>query len=101
MMTLMDGFDKVSQIEEKMLSEITHFAQYDDIPYVADFKCPECGESGEGYIHKPGGYEWEGLYVDHESDNEDLKIALLEQKRLIEEKYGEYTVKDTINAELL
>ena len=45
MMTLMDGFDKVSQIEEKMLSEITHFAQYDDIPYVADFKCPECGES--------------------------------------------------------
>ena len=55
-MTLMDGFDKVSQIEEKMLSEITHFAQYDDIPYVADFKCPECGESGEGYTHKPGGY---------------------------------------------
>lgn len=48
-----------------------------------------------------GGYEWEGLYVDHEGDNEDLKIALLEQKRLIEEKYGECTVKDTINAELL
>lgn len=48
-----------------------------------------------------GGYEWEGLYVDHEDDNEDLKIALLEQKRLIEEKYGEYTVKDTINAKLL
>lgn len=48
-----------------------------------------------------GGYEWEGLYVDHEGDNEDLKTALLEQKRLIEEKYGEYTVKDTINAELL
>lgn len=48
-----------------------------------------------------GGYEWEGLYVDHENDNEDLKIALLEQKRLIEEKYGECNVKDTINAELL
>lgn len=48
-----------------------------------------------------GGYEWEGLYVDHEGDNEDLKIALLEQKRLIEEKYGECTVKDTINAKLL
>lgn len=48
-----------------------------------------------------GGYEWESLYVDHEGDNEDLKIALLEQKRLIEEKYGECTVKDTINAELL
>lgn len=48
-----------------------------------------------------GGYEWEGLYVDHEGDNEDLKKALLEQKRLIEEKYGECTVKDTINAELL
>lgn len=48
-----------------------------------------------------GGYEWESLYVDHEDDNEDLKIALLEQKRLIEEKYGECNVKDTINAELL
>ena len=48
-----------------------------------------------------GGYEWEGLYVDHEGDNEDLKKALLEQKRLIEEKYGECVIKDTINAELL
>lgn len=48
-----------------------------------------------------GGYEWECLYVEHEDDNEDLKIALLEQKRLIEEKYGECTIKDTINAELL
>lgn len=48
-----------------------------------------------------GGYEWEGLYVDHEDDNEDLKAALLEQKRLIEEKYGECGIKDTINAELL
>lgn len=48
-----------------------------------------------------GGYEWESLYVDHEGDNEDLKTALLEQKRLIEEKYGECTIKDTINAELL
>ena len=48
-----------------------------------------------------GGYEWESLYVDHEDDNEDLKTALLEQKRLIEEKYGECGIKDTINAELL
>lgn len=48
-----------------------------------------------------GGYEWEGLYVDHEDDNEDLKTALLEQKRLIEEKYGECGIKDTINAKLL
>ena len=48
-----------------------------------------------------GGYEWESLYVDHENDDEDLKIALLEQKRLIEEKYGECGIKDTINAELL
>lgn len=48
-----------------------------------------------------GGYEWECLYVDHEDDNEELKTALLEQKRLIEEKYGECNVKDTINAELL
>lgn len=52
-----------------------------------------------------GGYEWEGLYVEHEGldgeDNESLREALLEQKRLIEEKYGECTIKDTINAELL
>lgn len=48
-----------------------------------------------------GGYEWECLYVEHEDETEDLKTALLEQKRLIEEKYGECTVKDTINAELL
>ena len=48
-----------------------------------------------------GGYEWESLYVDHEDDNEDLKTALLEQKRLIEEKYGECGIKDTINADLL
>ena len=44
MQTLIDGFDKISQIEEKMLSKMTHFAQYDDIPYVADFKCPDCGK---------------------------------------------------------
>ena len=48
-----------------------------------------------------GGYEWECLYVDHEDDNEDLKTALLEQKRLIEEKYGECGIKNTINADLL
>lgn len=52
-----------------------------------------------------GVYEWEGLYIEHESldgeDNESLREALLEQKRLIEEKYGECTIKDTINAELL
>ena len=52
-----------------------------------------------------GGYEWEGLYVEHEGldgeNNESLREALLEQKRLIEEKYGECTIKDTINAELL
>ena len=48
-----------------------------------------------------GGYEWESLYVEHDDGSEDLKNALLEQKRLIEEKYGECNVKDTINAELL
>lgn len=48
-----------------------------------------------------GGYEWESLYVEHDDGSEDLKIALFEQKRLIEEKYGECNVKDTINAELL
>ena len=48
-----------------------------------------------------GVYEWEGLYVEHEDDDEYLKTALLEQKRLIEEKYGECGIKDTINAKLL
>ena len=48
-----------------------------------------------------GGYEWECLYVEHEDETEDLKTALLEQKRLIEEKYGECGIKDTINAKLL
>ena len=48
-----------------------------------------------------GGYEWECLYVEHEDETEYLKTALLEQKRLIEEKYGECGVKDTINANLL
>lgn len=53
-----------------------------------------------------GEYEWEGLYVEHEDEetgenNDSLKTALLEQKRLIEEKYGECVIKNTINAELL
>jgi len=56
-------------------------------------------------IHDFGDYEWEGLYVEHEEidgeNNDSLKIALLEQKRLIEEKYGECVIKNTINAELL
>ena len=48
-----------------------------------------------------GQYEWECVYVEHEDETEDLKTALLEQKRLIEEKYGECGIKDTINAKLL
>lgn len=48
-----------------------------------------------------GQYEWESLYVEHEDGSEDLKRTLLEQKRLIAEKYGECGIKDTINAELL
>lgn len=49
-----------------------------------------------------GGYEWEGLYVEHD-DNSDLKVALMKQKSLIEQKYGECKIKnnfqitDTIN----
>lgn len=60
-----------------------------------------------GYIVDDfGGYEWEGLYVEHEDEetgenNDSLKTAILEQKRLIEEKYGECVIKNTINAELL
>lgn len=49
-----------------------------------------------------GSCEWEGLYVEHD-DNSDLKVALMKQKSMIEEKYGECKIKsnfqitDTIN----
>ena len=36
-----------------------------------------------------------------ENGDDSLKEALLEQKRFIEEKYSECTVKYTINVELL
>lgn len=40
-----------------------------------------------------GGCEWEGLYVEHDDDT-DLKAALMKQKELIEQKYGECKIKD-------
>ena len=39
---------------ENMLNELQEFPQYEGIPYVADFKCANCGKSGHGYQHVPG-----------------------------------------------
>jgi hypothetical protein len=45
-----------------------------------------------------GGYAWECLYVDHEDEGADdeLQEVLLEQKRLITEKYGICNIKEHI-----
>ena len=41
-----------------------------------------------------GEYEWESLYIDDESNQEELKDALLEQKNLITQKYGSCEIKE-------
>lgn len=49
-----------------------------------------------------GGYEWEALYVEHEDDDDEgLKKVLLEQQKLILEKYGTCNVKDTASSNLI
>ena len=48
-----------------------------------------------------GGYEWESLYVEHDDGDNDLKIVLLEQKRLIIEKYGKCNIKETACTDLI
>lgn len=43
-----------------------------------------------------GQYEWQSLYVEYDDKNdyEDLKNALVEQRSLIREKYGECKIKN-------
>lgn len=45
-------------MKDEMLNRILSMkiGEYSHIPYVNDFNCPDCGKTGEGYIHIPGGY---------------------------------------------
>lgn len=42
--------DKVKEV----VDSLKEYYQYEDIPYTADFICPHCGKSGDGYHHVPG-----------------------------------------------
>jgi hypothetical protein len=48
-------------------------------------------------IQDMGQYEWECLYVDDESDQEELKDALSEQRDLITQKYGSCEIKESFD----
>lgn len=48
------GESEMKETIENMLNELQEFPQYEGIPYVADFKCANCGKSGHGYQHVPG-----------------------------------------------
>ena len=48
------GESEMKESIENMLNELQEFPQYEGIPYVADFKCANCGKSGHGYQHVPG-----------------------------------------------
>ena len=48
------GESEMKDTIENMLNELQEFPQYEGIPYVADFKCANCGKSGHGYQHVPG-----------------------------------------------
>lgn len=50
------GKSEMKDSIENMLNVLQEFPQYEGIPYAADFKCANCGKSGDGYIHEPGGY---------------------------------------------
>ena len=40
--------------EMKKRIQALKIGEYSNIPYVNDFTCPECGETGDGYIHVCG-----------------------------------------------
>lgn len=44
----------MSREYDKMFLSIKEYAQYEAIPYAKDFKCPNCGKSGDGFHHVPG-----------------------------------------------
>ena len=48
------GESEMKETIENMLNELQEFPQYEGIPYSADFKCANCGKSGDGYQHVPG-----------------------------------------------
>lgn len=48
------GESEMKDSIENMLNVLQEFPQYEGIPYVADFKCANCGKSGHGYQHVPG-----------------------------------------------
>ena len=48
------GESEMKESIENMLNVLQEFPQYEGIPYVADFKCANCGKSGHGYQHVPG-----------------------------------------------
>lgn len=48
------GESEMKDTIENMFNELQEFPQYEGIPYVADFKCANCGKSGHGYQHVPG-----------------------------------------------
>jgi hypothetical protein len=48
------GKSEMKDSIENMLNVLQEFPQYEGIPYVADFKCANCGKSGHGYQHVPG-----------------------------------------------
>lgn len=48
------GKSEMKDSIENMLNVLQEFPQYEGIPYVADFKCANCGKSGRGYQHVPG-----------------------------------------------
>ena len=48
------GESEMKDSIENMLNVLQEFPQYEGIPYVADFKCANCGKSGHGYQHVQG-----------------------------------------------
>ena len=48
------GESEMKESIENMLNVLQEFPQYEGIPYVANFKCANCGKSGHGYQHVPG-----------------------------------------------
>lgn len=104
-----------------MFNEDGSFSRYTKIPYNKVF-VKVIGNAGEmrigyldfedhiremiryNFIEDFGGYEYEGLYVDHEDegdDNASLIAVLKKQKTLIEEKYGECNVKPSVRDNLI
>ena len=66
-----------------------------------DFKRHIREEIRSIFINDLGEYEYESLYVDHEDDDDSLKIALENQMKMIREKYGECKIKKSLRDNLI